>query len=162
MAPADDPIYRRCVRVLAMVHELHKAGYQRIRILPMLAPSGCYWRGVITHAGNVAEDGYNLLDEDIDGETGMVARYTSGQENEFFGWQDAKALDARQLAQLFLQRFPLIAHSGKGTDWAYAGWLTDVLGAAEAGPEHGGLVHLIQDWDVDPIYMQRWQPPPPR
>ena len=34
----DDASYRRCTRVLAMVHELHKAGYQRVRILPMLSP----------------------------------------------------------------------------------------------------------------------------
>jgi hypothetical protein len=38
---------RRAVRVLAMVAELHKRGYQRLRVMPLLAPSGCYWRCVI-------------------------------------------------------------------------------------------------------------------
>lgn len=157
----DDASYRRCTRVLAMVHELHKAGYQRVRILPMLSPSGCHWRGIITYSDNVADDGYHILDWDMDDQIGSVARYTSGQQNEFFDWQDAHALNARQLAQCFLERFPLIAQKGQGCDWAYAGWLTDVLGQAEAGPEIGGLVHLIQDWDNDPDYMARWQPPPP-
>jgi hypothetical protein len=159
--PADEAWYRRCVRVLAMVHELHKAGYQRIRILPMLSPSGCYWRGIVTFSENVAEDGYNILNWDHDDEFGTVAKYTSGDENEFFGWRDAKSLNARQLAVLFIERFPVIASRGVGCDWAYAGWLTDVLGEAEAGPERGSLIHLLQDWDTDPAYMQRWQPPPP-
>lgn len=159
--PADEPSYRRCVRVLAMVHELHKAGYQHIRILPMLSPSGCYWRGVITFVQNVAEDGYNILDWDHEDQFGTVAKYTSGQDNEYFDWKDAKNLNARELAELFIQRFPVIASRGEGCDWAYAGWLTDVLGEAEAGPERGGLIHLLQDWDPEPSYMARWQPPPP-
>ena len=37
-----DPIVRRCQRVLAMVHELHKRGYQRLRIMPGMSPSGMY------------------------------------------------------------------------------------------------------------------------
>lgn len=158
---SGEAYYRRCTRVLAMVHELHKAGYQRIRILPMISPSGGHWRGIITYAGNVADDGYHILDWDMDDRVGSVARYSSSQENEFFGWKDAHSLNARQLAQRFVERFPVIASKGEGTDWAYAGWLTDVLGQAEAGPERGGLIHLIQDWDNEPDYMARWQPPPP-
>jgi hypothetical protein len=38
--PAADNVVRRCTRLLSMVHELHKAGYQRIRISPGLSPSG--------------------------------------------------------------------------------------------------------------------------
>jgi hypothetical protein len=159
--PSDDPIIRRCVRVLAMVHELHKAGYQRIRVLPMLSPSGCYWRAIITFADNVADDGFHIIDEDLEDRFGTVARYTSGSDNEYFGWKDAKGLSARELASLFLERFPVIASRGIGCDWSYAGWLTDVLGEAEAAPEGGSLIHLIQDWDSDPDYMRRWQPPPP-
>jgi hypothetical protein len=144
--------------VLSMVHELHKAGYQRLRILPMLSPSGCYWRGVITFAENVAPDGYRILREEDD----LVARYTSGQDNEYFGWKDASQSSARELAALFLARFPGICRKGEGLDWAYAGWLTDVLGYAELGEEKGGLIHLIQDWENEPEYMARWTPPPPQ
>jgi hypothetical protein len=159
--PAESSDYRRCVRVLAMVHELHKAGYQRIRVLPMLSPSGSYWRAMITVADNVARDGYHIIDDDPDDREGIVARYSSGQENEFFGWKDAKPLNARELAALFVQRFPVITRRGEGGDWAYAGWLTDVFGEAEAGPDGGSLIHLVQDWAADPSYMRRWQPPPP-
>lgn len=161
LSPSNEPFTRRCVRVLAMVHELHKAGYQRIRVLPMLSPSGCHWRAIITHAGNVCRDGFTLIDDDIDDALGKVARYTSAQESEYFGWKDAAGLDARNMANLFIKRFPAIAAAGAGLDWAYAGWLTDVLGQAERHGSNGGLIHLIQDWPSEPDYMRRWQPPPP-
>jgi hypothetical protein len=32
LSASSDPVARRAVRLLAMVHELHKAGYQRLRI----------------------------------------------------------------------------------------------------------------------------------
>jgi hypothetical protein len=34
--------------VVEMVHELHKAGYQLLRISPGLSPSGIHWRCPIT------------------------------------------------------------------------------------------------------------------
>jgi hypothetical protein len=40
----EDPIFRRALRVLRMVHELHKRGRQRLRIVPTMAPSGLHWR----------------------------------------------------------------------------------------------------------------------
>lgn len=142
-----------------MVHELHKAGYQRIRILPFLAPSGCYWRCWITPISNIASDGYTILEDDWEKRAGIVAHYTSGQGNHYFDWEDAAHLNARQLAKLFLERFPKIAVEGSGLDWAYAGWLTDVLGTAELGPQGGHLVHLMQDWPADEDYLRRWRPP---
>ncbi len=160
-APSGDPTVRRCVRVLSMVHELHKAGYQRLRVLPFLSPSGGYWRAWITSSDNVAADGYTLIDWDYEGRGQTIAKYTSGQETEYFGWKDATGLDARQLAQLFLDRFPDICARSVGLDWAYAGWLTDVLGHAERTGTGGDLVYLIHDGDTDPDYMRRWQPPPP-
>ena len=35
---------RRAIRVLAIVGELHKRGYQRLRVMPFMSPSGAYWR----------------------------------------------------------------------------------------------------------------------
>lgn len=155
--PASEAMLRRCARVLAMVHELHKAGYQRLRVLPFASPSGCYWRAWITHASNVAADGYTLIDWDLEDTGRLVARYTSGQENDYFGWTDAKGKSARELAVLFQERYPQICAAAVGLDWAYAGWLTDVLGHAERGE----LVCLIEDMGVSPQYLHRWQPPPP-
>lgn len=119
---------RRCLRLLAMVQELHKAGYQLIRIAPGLAPSGCYWRCLVTTADNIRANGW----EPVNWESG-IARYSSGDEDMYFGWRDAPGKTARELAQAFLERFPDIGKRGAGWDWMYAGWYVTMLGAAEAG-----------------------------
>lgn len=79
-APHADPAVRRAQRVLAMVHELHKQGYQRIRIMPGMSSSGADWRCSITHVGNIApKDGAKIVDWQLD-----CAHYTSGQDNSYF------------------------------------------------------------------------------
>ena len=161
LKPPSSAIMRRCVRVISMVHELHKAGYQRIRMLPFSSPSGFYWRAWITFSDNIADDGYNLIDHDLDDTRGLTAKYTSAQDNEFFGWCDAKNASARKLAQLFIDRFPIIADRGRGVDWAYAGWLVDLLGHAEQFDDGEGLIALIYDGPKDAGLLRRWRPPPP-
>ncbi|MGK7863220.1 hypothetical protein [Falsiroseomonas sp. E2-1-a4] len=151
----SDEILRRAVRLISMVHHLHRAGYQRIRLSPGIAPSGCYWRGPVTFAGNVEADGFSIREFDVEG--GLVAPYTSGQGARYFDWPDAQAMDARALAEAFLERFHLIARRGEGRDWAYAGWLTDVLGRAELGD----LPAFYADYPLDEVEMGKWMPPPP-
>lgn len=135
-----------------MVHELHKAGYQRIRILPVMAPNGLHWRCSISDVASFAPDGRAILNL----ETGRIARYTSGDGNRYFGWPDGPTLTARQMAQRFLTSFPEIARHGAGRDWPYAGWLTDVLGRAE----HGSFVVFHADYPIDPDDLSPWLPPP--
>lgn len=127
----SNPLLRRAQRVLLMVHELHKLGYQRIRIAPGLSPSGAYWRCAITPVSNISSrHGAELAPEaNLD----EVAQYSTGQSNEYFEWKDAKADTARELAQKFLQRFPFIVRKGEGADWEYAGWFVQMLGFAEKG-----------------------------
>jgi hypothetical protein len=124
-----------------MVSELHKLGYQRLRILPGMAPSGMYWRCAITPSSNVV--GPHGLDE-RDSEP-LVARYSTADENKYFGWADAPGADARQLATLFLERFPEIAQESEGEDWAYAGWYVQMLGLAE----RGFFPIAYSDWGAD-------------
>ena len=140
--PQLDPAHRRALRVLRMVHELHKLGYQRLRIAPGMSPSGCYWRCAITHAGNILDShGATLRDHDRD-----VAHYTSGQDNEYFGWSVAREDTVRQLAARFLERFPEIARLGRGPDWSYAGWYVQMLGFAE----RGAFPIAYADWTLSP------------
>jgi len=155
--PADDVI-RRCVRVLAMTHELHKAGYQRVRIAPGLSASGMHWRCNVTYSANVKADGFTIRSFDV--ERGHVAPYTSASGEQPFGWADGGTLGARQMAVRFLSAFPLVAAKGAGRDWPYAGWLTDVLGRAEQGRPTDLLV-LYADYPLDRETFAVWQPPPP-
>ena len=39
-----EPHVRRAVRVLAMVGELHRRGYQKLRVMSFMSPNGMYWR----------------------------------------------------------------------------------------------------------------------
>lgn len=134
-----------------MVHELHKASYQRIRFWSGMAPSGMHWRCNITHDGNIAEDNLSLKDH---GDPGLIARYTSGSGDRYFDWDDAPGRSAKELASRFIDRFPLIAQAGDGLDWPYAGWLTDILGEAELT---GKLPIFFADY---PIVLENLPPPP--
>ena len=112
-----------------MVSELHKRGYQRLRIVPGMAPSGIYWRCAVTPAANIRDD-HGALPRDWDG---PMARYSSGDENRYFGWTDATKATARDLADMFVERLPEIVTAGEGRDWGYVGWFLEMLGLAEAG-----------------------------
>ena len=157
--PSNQAELRRCTRVVAMVHELHKVGYQRIRAIPQESPSGAYWRCNITFAENVLDDGFTLLDFDPD-DSGKVAHYTSCQGSSYFGWADGQVMTARQMAVAFIERFPVIAQNGQGRDWLYAGWLTDFLGLMENADETG-LIAFSGDYPPDPKPVNPWMPPPP-
>lgn len=133
MHPNGDDAIRRCTRVLGMVHELHKAGYQRLRIAPFIHDIGT-WRCPVTFARNVSsEDGMPI-------DWALAPQYSSAAGEEYFDWKDAAGLSARQLAQRFLDRFRQIAEMGVGQDWAYAGWFCSVLGLAESS----GVLPLLR------------------
>lgn len=152
LRPPAEGAVRDAARLIAMVHEMHKAGYQRIRILPGMAPNGLHWRCSISDAGNFAADGLALCSPGAD----RIARYTSGDGARYFGWEDGPVLTARLLAKRFLATFPAIAELGAGRDWAYAGWLTDVLGRAE----HGSFVAFHADYELPEDVLALWRPPP--
>lgn len=151
MTPATrhpDPMIRRCQRILAMVHELHKQGYQRLRIMPGLSPSGGYWRCNVTPVTNILQS-HGAMAREFQRDS---ANYTSGMDNTYFNWEDARQDTARDLASKFLQRFPHIVDAGRGRDWAYAGWYVEMLGFAERGE----LPISYADWYSEP--NPRWLP----
>lgn len=153
LSPSSDPSRRHATRLLTMVHELHKAGYQRIRFSSGMAPSGMCWRCSITDAGNMTRDGLR-----IDASSGdEVAHYSTGSADGYFRWPDAPGRSARELGVMFVDRFPVIAQKGTGRDWAYAGWLTEILGRAERD-EPSGFPVFFADYPVD--LTQTDLPPP--
>jgi len=128
-----------------MVAELHKRGFQKVRIAPAMSPSGLHWRCGVAPANNtLASNGAQLADW-----KGLVASYTSAEQDRFFGWDDAPQASAGQLAELFIQRFPEICAAGHGRDWPYAGWFVEMLGLAEAG----SFPVASADWELPPDHM---------
>lgn len=123
MAGTPDP-FRQARRVLATVAALHKRGYERLRISPGMAPSGLYWRCLVTPASNtLASDGARV----VAFEDSLVAFYTSGQGARLFDWEDASRLGTRRLADLFVERFPRIVDAAIGNDSVYLKWFEHVL-----------------------------------
>lgn len=142
MPRSADPILRRCQRVLLMVHELHKRGYQRLRIMPGLSASGGAWRVCVTPISNILRT-HGAMAADYGR---MSAHYTSADENRFFGWDDARGDTARALADKFERRFPEVLAAAEGSDWDYAGWYVEMLGVAESG----ALPISYADWYEPP------------
>jgi hypothetical protein len=120
---------RRSQRLLRAVSELHRLGYQRLRVMPYEYPLA--WRCVIAPADRFHPRNGAYVEDLGEGE---IAHYSSASENEYFGWTDAKQDDARALAEKLVARFPAVVAAGAGRDWAYAGWLAELLGALERGP----------------------------
>jgi hypothetical protein len=126
-----DPVFRRAARIIRMAHELHKIGYQRLRIFPHMSSSGAYWRCLIAPAMLFhRDDGTRLADY---GDTPLIARYSTADDNTFFGWVDARKDDAFALSQKFVSRFNAASEYGHGKDHAYADWFLSVLRASEEG-----------------------------
>lgn len=126
----SNPALRRALRVLAMVAELHKRGFQRARISPGMASSGMNWRCTVTSADNTLRSNGALIARFDDR---WCAAYTTGKDDQYFGWKDAEGSTARHLADLFIERYPIIAERSLGEDWPYAGWYVQMLGLAEQG-----------------------------
>lgn len=119
---------RRSQRAIRMVSELHRMGYQNLRIMPYVHPLA--WRLAVGPKDCFSSiNGASLNDGSWD-----VPIYSSaGGGSHYFDWTDAANDDARALAEKFIQRFPDIAQRGLGRDWAYAGWLAELLGYLEGG-----------------------------
>jgi hypothetical protein len=113
---------RRSNRLIRMVSELHRMGYQLLRIMPYEYPLA--WRMSIAPKDVFSvEHGARLVASTYDWPS-----YSSAQENRYFDWQDASQDNARGLANKFITRFPEVANAGRGRDWEYAGWLDELLG----------------------------------
>ena len=120
------PWIRRGQRVIRMVTELHRLGYQCLRVMPYMYPLA-YRVAVAPRSVFSALNGAYA-----DGEFELIASHScAGDANDYFDWRDSKTDNASQLASKFLARFPRIAAQGRGRDWAYAGWLIELMGRIE-------------------------------
>ena len=133
-----------------MVHELHKLGYQGVRVSPGWSASGVHWRCSVAAASNIGRDGWSLI-EDVE-----AAHYSSAAGARFFEWEDAPRKSPRRLARMFIERFPQLASDSIGMDYAYAGWFAALLGAVE----HGRLPAFYADHELNLSCLDLPPPPP--
>lgn len=137
MSDRENQMALTCRRLLYMVAELHRMGYEQARISPGVAPSGLFWRLSVTAASNTMPDNGALM-INFDGD----AHYSSGAGAEFFGWKDAENDSPAELAIKFIERFPDIAKEANGRDPEYVRWYREMLEMTE--PD--GLMYAYADW----------------
>jgi hypothetical protein len=112
-------------RLFLMVAELHKLGYEGMRVAPFLSPSGCYWRSVFLPASMTSPTHGARLARDDDYES--LPRYSSADEDNYFGWRNMRPKTPIILARRFIVEFPKFAALGHHPDPAYVGWFTRML-----------------------------------
>jgi hypothetical protein len=127
--------------LLLMVAELHRLGYQRLRIEPGMAPSGMHWRCGFASAMHVSKQHGALI-----AGSGPVARYSTGQARAYFDWPDAAGDTPAQLARKFVERFPTIAMQSQGADADYTNWYAEMLRLLD--PEAVPIAYA--DWELNP------------
>lgn len=134
---------RRTLRIIRMVSELHRMGYQRVRFMPHEYPLA--FRIAIGPSSLFSsENGAELRDF----REGLNVQYSSASETAYFDWTDARSDNARQLAEKFVARFPTLCVAGQGRDWAYAGWLLELIGVLERMP--GALPLVMDEYSYSP------------
>lgn len=89
-----------------MLHELHKRGYQQLRILPGMSPNGCCWRWMIYP--KVLMKGESRLEKHKDCMLFDCPRGTTGKAKS--------GCDYRELADQFTALYPdmVLLAKGKG------------------------------------------------
>jgi hypothetical protein len=120
---SDELWVSAAVRLVKMMVELHRRGYQELRIFPY-EYHGISWRLCIAPREYFSP----INGAFARGFGDLSATYSSASKMNYFEWTDAKNSDAEQLATLFMQRFPRICESAFGRDWQYAGWLSELSG----------------------------------
>jgi hypothetical protein len=162
-------------RLLLMLRELHRMGYERLRAVTGLHPSGCFYRIWITPATSTVPPGSDFMATQNRGvavgdwvvylSNMDIACYSTGEKaDQCFGWTDIAEDSPWQLAKKFIKRFPKVVKEGKGIDPAYSCWYANMIKVTE--PE--GLVYMYADWELPsdhiPVLNREGVsiPPPPR
>ena len=134
------------VRILQGVRELHRRGFHGLRVQPGMAPSGMYWRIVLTDAAD----------------PGAAIHYTSGAETEFAGGTVDAMTTPTAVAELILRALPRLVASRDSPE--YAAWFAGLVEAVE--PQHALPVSFADYFDSGPGWQIGWgsefrYPPPP-
>lgn len=120
-----EDIYQCCQKLLLMVRELHCQGFEKLRIIPHIAPSGLYWRCEFVPKKYIlkkigTKKGVNAAEYEF-------PFYTSGMEFNYFEWEDGKNISLTQMAERFAEKFPVFMEDCRGEDKKYAKWFFKML-----------------------------------
>lgn len=130
--------------IVLMVHELHKRGYQQLRLLSGYSPNGCAVRWGIYSKSSIKG-------------TGMFERLPYGEmpERSYHSASDAPTynLNPQELADHFLIVAPALCAAAKLPDEAYSTWFAQLAVYASNGEypiAFGEYLNLKDGWRIDP------------
>jgi O-acetyl-ADP-ribose deacetylase (regulator of RNase III) len=142
-------------RILEGVAALHARGFEQIRVLPGVAPSGMFWRASITDGETDGEEG---------GEDEGVQRYTTGNGPDFADAAVDRSTTAAEVADLILGALPRAG--GPRPDPVYAAWYARLMRLVA---QHDRLPVAYSDsyvqepgWEIGWGSGIRIEEPPPR
>lgn len=107
--------------LMQILHELHKLGYQRLRWMSYMAPSGLSLRCHITTQDHIIVN-REIIFDDNHGEVWFtsVGAMTTGE-------------DIKPLVKTFMEENPRLLEIGKGEDSEYVEWFNKLLSFAAEG-----------------------------
>jgi len=123
--------YNRDFRLLEIVGELHRMGHEQLRISAGVGPTGA-WRCWIGSAKHFVGQEHG----------GCPSQMSSGYGYSRDVWIDQHDLSLRDLAQIFIEKYPEIAQESLGQDHDYVGWYGDMLRAASPS----SVPFMYDDW----------------
>jgi hypothetical protein len=116
------------LRVFLMLEELHRRGYEQLRLVPGMSSSGLAYRSSISPAVNVSvTNGALAVDHEL------VAAHTSANGDALFQWADAAESSIAELARMFIRRYPKLAKLGRAPDPSYVSWFKTAAEFARRG-----------------------------
>jgi hypothetical protein len=133
--------------LLLMVAELHRRGYEQLRIAPYMAPSGMYWRcRFVPKQATMRRHG-----ADAAGDLADKITYSSSAAFAYFDWGDCARPNPIDLADRFVAAFPEVIAASRGADAGYALWFRSMLELTEPL----GLVYAFSDFEdaTDTLYV---------
>lgn len=115
---AESPYNLNRYKLLQMVAVLHKRGYEKLRVVPSVAPSGMSWRCVFVWRKNPEHDESFIA-------SGWLAEVeTMGEEIK---------QSPEELADLFEQENPEFLNRIKGENPEYVGWYKNMINRLDYG-----------------------------
>ena len=128
----NPPTYNRDFRLLEIVGELHRMGYEQLRVSAGVGPTGA-WRCWIGPARN-------FIGQD---HAGLPTQLLSGYGYSRDAWIDQHDLTLRELAQTFIDKNPITVEESRGPDPDYVAWYVEMLKLASPS----SVPFMFDDWE---------------
>lgn len=125
------------IKFFKVICELHRRGYELIRICPSISPNGCSWRCVTTVKKLTSEKcGAVYCGEYWDElaiNTSNGRFFEIDEQHQLMGEWDSTKMSIPEMADKFIHCYPRLAKAGFGSDPNYVKWFSKAAKQASFG-----------------------------